>query len=154
MEVYYVSWQSRILLPYWRHKAKAIGTKLHLPSKLFLLPYPKSQTNKDKSDNKVDNNSYSNNNNPCADSEDNNDNIKDGNFISISTPNSSDSNADNAPPGRNKMNNTKHIPSFICHPNRIVLRVLNQKRSSIQLCHLRVWLNHQWSGKLISLPYW
>jgi len=41
----------------------------------------------------------------------------------------SDSNADkDAPPGRNNKNNVICQPSFISHPNRIVLRVFKQKR--------------------------
>ena len=85
----------------------------------------KAESN-NKSENNDDNNSYSNNNNPCADSEDNNDNNTDGNFISASTPPPSDSNADNAPPGRNNKNNVR--PKFISHPNEIVFRVFKQKR--------------------------
>merc|ERR1712238_319627 len=76
-----------------------------------------------KSENNADNNSNSNNdNNRCADSDDNNDNNKDGNFISASTPPPSDSNANNAPPGRNNKNNVR-LPRFISHPNGIVFRV-------------------------------
>jgi len=112
-----------------------------------------------KSENNVDNNSYSNNNNNstcCANSEDNNDNIIDGNFISASTPPPSDSNVDNAPPGRNNTNNVmrsnsnnsdrdrdseqrsadsgrnKRLPSFISHPNGILLRVFKKQRSRIE----------------------
>merc|ERR1719162_815948 len=83
-----------------------------------------NSNNKKKSENNDDNNSYSNNNR-CANSEDNNDNNTDGNFISASTPPPSDSNADNAPPGRNNKNNVR--PKFISHPNGIVLRVFKWK---------------------------
>ena len=85
--------------------------------------------NNNKSKNKVDNNFYSNNN-PCADSYNNNDNNKDSNIICASIPTPSNSNVDNASPGRNRMNNNKYLPRFICHPNGIVLQVLIQKRST------------------------
>mmetsp|Transcript_39264 Transcript_39264/g.44864 ORF Transcript_39264/g.44864 Transcript_39264/m.44864 type:complete len:104 (+) Transcript_39264:68-379(+) len=55
-----------------------------------------------------------------------------GNFISASTFPLSDSNANNTPPGRNNENNVKHLPSFICYPNGIVLRVPKQNWSRIQ----------------------
>ena len=60
--------------------------------------------NNNSSENNVDNNSNSNNI-LCANFEENNDNDNDGNKISASTPPPSDSNADNAPPGRNNKNN-------------------------------------------------
>jgi len=109
-----------------------------------------------KSENNADNNSNSNNNNNrCADSDDNNDNNKDGNFISASTPPPSDSNADNAPPGRNNKNNVRlprfishpnqrlarsakqRLPSFISHPNGILLRVFKRQRSMIMAASLK-----------------
>ena len=53
----------------------------------------------------------------------------DGNEVSTSTPTPSDSNDDNAPPGRTNKNNMMRLPRFIGHPNEIVLRVLKQKQS-------------------------
>ena len=47
----------------------------------------------------------------------------DGNFINASTPPPSNSNADHAPLGKNKTDNVKRLPRFICHPNGIVLQV-------------------------------
>ena len=78
------------------------------------------------------------NNNRCADSEDNNDNNKDGNFICASTPAPSDSNADNAPPGRNNKNNTIRLPRFIGHPNGTILQVFKQKRSLLSSSSTRL----------------
>ena len=88
-------------------------------------------TQKAESNNKSgnsDNNSSNSNNNPCADSEDNNDNNKDGDIISSSIPIPSNSNADNAPHGRNNKNNMMRLPTFISHPNGIVVRVFNEQQ--------------------------
>ena len=78
-------------------------------------------------DQKKANNIFSSNNICYADFEDNNDNNKDGNFISASTPTPSNCNADNAPPGRNNKNNVMRLPRFIGHPNGIVFRVFKPK---------------------------
>ena len=86
-------------------------------------------SNNKRSEKNADNNSNSNNN-FCAHSEDNNDNNKDSNFISASTHPSSDSNADNAPPGRNNKNNVMRLPRFIGHQNGIIFRVFKQKQST------------------------
>ena len=78
----------------------------------------------EQSEKNADNNSNSNNNNNCcADSDDNNDNNKDGNFVCAFAPPPSDSNADNASPGRKNKNNVMRLPRFIGHPNEIVFRV-------------------------------
>ena len=73
---------------------------------------------------------YKNNNKPKTklNSENNNDNNVDGNSSSASTTIPSDSNADNAPPIRNKTDNKPRLPSFISHPSGTVLQVLNRKR--------------------------
>ena len=52
-----------------------------------------------------------------------------GNVISASIPTPSDSNADNAPSGRNNKNNMIRLPRFISNSNEIVLRVFEQKQS-------------------------
>ena len=53
-----------------------------------------------------------------------------GNKISAFTPTLFDSNADNAPPGKNNKNNVMCVPRFIGHQNGIVFRVFTQKRIS------------------------
>merc|ERR1712238_254049 len=107
----------------------------------------KSENNAD------DNNSNSNNNNRCADSDDNNDNNKDGNFISASTPPPSDSNADNAPPGRNNKNNVR-LPRFIGHPNGIVFRVFKRKRSKPSLLSIEVSVEQPDTSANALVKFW
>ena len=80
-------------------------------------------THNNKPENHADNNFHSNKTNPCADSEDNNDNNMDGYATSASTPILYTS------PERNKNNaTTARLPTFISHPSGTVLRVLNRKR--------------------------
>ena len=84
-------------------------------------------SNNKNSENNNDNNSLCDKNR-CANSDDNNDNNMNGNRISAFTPTPSNNNADNAPPGRNNKNNVMRLPSFISHPNGIVLRDFKQKQ--------------------------
>jgi len=106
-----------------------------------------------KSEKNADNNSNSNNNNRCADSDDNKDNNKDGNFISASTPPPPDSNADNAPPGRNNKNNVR-LPRFIGHPNGIVFRVFKRKRSKPSLLSIEVSVEQPDTSANALVKFW
>jgi len=82
----------------------------------------------------VNNNSTSNNNYYAA-SGDNTDNNVDGNKIVASTPIPSDSNADDAPPGRNNKNNVIRLYYVFLNEN-------NQRQNRVSYHGTKLHMNH------------